>query len=113
MFLSRGLPSDAGGRAQRVRAAIPGAETIADLRTGDVVVRVRETAEPDGDDEPVSGIDRTVRDLLGRATVLAAGPAVRADAWGDPPSTLATMRALKTAFDPHGILAPGRFIGAI
>ena len=41
-LLSRGLPSDAGARAQRVRAAIPGAETIADLRTGDVVVRVRE-----------------------------------------------------------------------
>ena len=63
--------------------------------------------------DSVSGIDRTVRDLLGRATVLAAGSAVRADAWGDAPSTLATMRALKSAFDPHGILAPGRFVGAI
>jgi hypothetical protein len=107
------LPSDAGIRAQRVRAGIAGAETIADLRTGDVVVRVREIAEPDGDMEPVSGIDRTVRDLLGRATVLAAGPAARADAWGHPPSTLATMRALKTAFDPQNVLAPGRFVGAI
>lgn len=112
-FLSRGLPSDASARAHHVRAAIAGAETIADLRTGDVVVRVREIAEPDGDMEPVSGIDRAVRDLLGRATVLAAGSAVRADAWGDAPSTLATMRALKSAFDPHGILAPGRFVGAI
>jgi len=112
-LLSRGLPSDAGARAQRVRAAIPCAETIADLRTGDVVVRVREIDAPEGDNGSVSGIDRTVRDLLGRATVLAAGPAARADAWGDPPSTLATMRALKSAFDPHGILAPGRFVGAI
>jgi glycolate dehydrogenase FAD-binding subunit len=112
-LLSRGLPSDAGARAQRVRTAIPGAETIADLRTGDVVVRVREIDAPEGDNGSVSGIDRTVRDLLGRATVLAAGPAARADAWGDPPSTLATMRALKSAFDPRGILAPGRFVGAI
>ncbi|HEY0382652.1 MAG TPA: FAD-binding oxidoreductase [Candidatus Elarobacter sp.] len=112
-LLSRGLPSDASARAQRVRAAIAGAETIADLRTGDVVVRVREIVPPEGENGSVSGIDRTVRDLLGRATVLAAGPASRAEAWGDPPSTLATMRALKTAFDPHGILAPGRFLGAI
>jgi glycolate oxidase FAD binding subunit len=112
-LLSRGLPSDAAARAQRVRAAISGAETIADLRTGDVVVRVREIVPSDGENGSVSGIDRTVRDLLGRATVLAAGPSSRADAWGDPPSTLATMRALKTAFDPHGILAPGRFLGAI
>jgi glycolate oxidase FAD binding subunit len=112
-LLSRGLPSDAGSRAHRVRAAIPGAETIADLRTGDVVVRVRELVPRNGDNGSVSGIDRTVRDLLGRATVLAAGPGARADAWGDPPSTLPTMRALKTAFDPHGILAPGRFVGAI
>jgi glycolate oxidase FAD binding subunit len=112
-LLSRGLPSDAGARAHRVRAAIPGAETIADLRTGDVVVRVREIDDPNGDMDSVSGIDRTVRDLIGRATVLAAGPATRADAWGDPPSTLATMRALKTAFDPTNVLAPGRFLGGI
>ena len=112
-FLSRGLPSEAGARATRVRAAIPGAETIADLRTGDVVVRVREIAAESGDEEPASSIDRAVRAVLGRATVLAAGPAARADAWGDPPSTLATMRALKSAFDPHAILAPGRFVGAI
>jgi len=112
-LLTRGLPSDAAARAQRVRAAIPGAETIADLRTGDVVVRVRELASQSGDNGSVSGIDRTVRELLGRATVLAAGPLARADAWGDPPSTLATMRALKTAFDPRGILAPGRFVGGI
>ena len=112
-LLSRGLPSDAAARAQRVRGAILGAETLADLRTGDVVVRVGELAARNGDNGSVSGIDRTVRDLLGRATVLAAGPRARADAWGDPPSTLATMRALKTAFDPRGTLAPGRFVGGI
>jgi glycolate oxidase FAD binding subunit len=100
-LLARGLPSEAALRAHRVRAAIPRAETIADLRTGDVVVRVAE------------GSAERARELLGRATVLSAGPAARIDAWGAPPSTLATMRALKEGFDPHGTLAPGRFVGGL
>ncbi len=52
-------------------------------------------------------------DLLGRATVLSAGPHAEVDAWGEPPAALATMRALKTQFDPRGVLAPGRFVGGI
>ncbi len=100
-LLARGLPSEAALRAQRVREAIPRAETIADLRTGDVVVRVDE------------GRAQRARELLGRATVLSAGPATHIDAWGAPPSTLATMRALKEGFDPHGTLAPGRFAGGL
>jgi glycolate oxidase FAD binding subunit len=111
-FLARGLPSEAASRAQRVREAIPGAETIADLRTGDVVVRVRETAVGGGNDEPMD-TGRMVRNLLGRATVLSSGPAALADAWGDPSAALATMRALKAAFDPQGVLAPGRYVGGI
>ncbi|MBV8749927.1 MAG: hypothetical protein JO103_09455, partial [Candidatus Eremiobacteraeota bacterium] len=104
-FVARGRPSEAASRAQRVRDAIRGAETIADLRTGDVVVRVRAR-----DEAPV---ELAVRDVLGHTTLLAAGAAVQADAWGEPPATLATMRALKAAFDPHGTLAPGRFVGGI
>ena len=100
-LLARGLPSEAALRAQRVRAAIPRAETIADLRTGDVVVRIAE------------GDAQHVRELLGGATVLSAGPVSHVDAWGAPPSTLATMRALKKGFDPRGTLAPGRFVGGI
>jgi FAD/FMN-containing dehydrogenase len=38
---------------------------------------------------------------------------VEVDAWGEAPSTLATMRALKSRFDPRGTLAPGRFAGGI
>ena len=33
--------------------------------------------------------------------------------WGPPPRDLALMRRLKNAFDPQGILAPGRFAGGI
>ena len=111
-LLARGLPSEAAARAQRVRAGIRRAETIADLRTGDVVVRVRETAAPSADEDGPP-VDRVVRDLLGHATVLSSGSATRADAWGEAPATLPTMRALKTQFDPQGVLAPGRFVGGI
>jgi glycolate oxidase FAD binding subunit len=99
-LVARGLPGEAVTRAQRVRDALGRIDTIADLRTGDVVVRVRD------------GFD-TVRAVLGPATVLGAGPAAEVDAWGEAPATLATMRALKARFDPHGVLAPGRFIGGI
>ncbi|HEY0615011.1 MAG TPA: FAD-binding oxidoreductase [Candidatus Elarobacter sp.] len=98
-LIARGLPSDAAARALSVRAAIPHAETIADARTGDVVVRARDGA--------------AVREQLGHAVVLSAGAATSLDAWGAPPPALATMRALKERFDPRGTLAPGRFLGGI
>jgi glycolate oxidase FAD binding subunit len=111
-LLARGLPSEAASRAQRVREAVPRAETIADVRTGDVVVRVHEDVTISSSGETASA-GLTVRNVLGRATVLNAGPAAQLDAWGDPPATLATMRALKASFDPQGMLAPGRFVGGI
>jgi glycolate oxidase FAD binding subunit len=47
--------------------------------------------------------------------VLAGGETLRGsiDAWGPEPTTIATMRAIKAHFDPAGILAPGRYVGAI
>ena len=59
--------------------------------------------------------DADVRRTFDRATVLAGSPELRAgvDAWGVPPSNVATMRTIKERFDPAGILAPGRYVGAI
>jgi len=99
-FVARGLPVEAAGRAQRVRDALGRADTIADLRTGDVIVRAYDRFD-------------AVRDVLGTATVLCAGSSTTVDAWGAPPPTIATMRALKTQFDPHAVLAPGRYVGGI
>ena len=101
---STGLPDDAAMRADTAREHGDALEALADLRTGDVVVRVR----------GATAALRT-RALLGHARVIAASPDASAglDAWGDAPATLATMRALKERFDPAGILAPGRFVGGI
>lgn len=99
-FLARGLPAAAAARGQQVRDALGRADTIADLITGDVIVRAYDRFD-------------SVRDVLETATVLCAGSAITIDAWGAPPSTIATMRALKTQFDPQAVLAPGRFVGGI
>lgn len=90
------------------------AESIADLRTGDAILRfsARTIASFAG---KIAAFDADVRHAFDRATVLAGAPSLRAsiDAWGYEPSTIATMRAIKTHFDPAGILAPGRYVGAI
>jgi glycolate oxidase FAD binding subunit len=110
-FLARGLPSDASARAELARAIAPegfGIDTIADLATGDVIVRLswrphHEAALP--------AAVAALRGALGRAHRIAGDPHTWAaiDAWGETPATLATMLALKAQFDPRGTLAPGRF----
>lgn len=48
----------------------------------------------------------------GHAVVVDGPDDLRADPWGAPPPGLAIMRRIKQAFDPAGVLNPGRFIGA-
>lgn len=47
----------------------------------------------------------------GHAVVIDGPPELRTDPWGPPPAGLAIMRRLRDAFDPAGILSPGRFVG--
>jgi glycolate oxidase FAD binding subunit len=37
----------------------------------------------------------------------------RVEIWGSEPGGFAVMQGLKKAFDPHGVLNPGRFVGGI
>jgi glycolate oxidase FAD binding subunit len=113
-----GLPSTAWARTRRATEIAHEhgltAETIADLRTGDAILRfgARSAAAFAA---TLAAFDAHVRAEFERSTVLAGAPALRAaiDAWGAVPSTIATMRAIKAHFDPANILAPGRYVGAI
>lgn len=48
-------------------------------------------------------------------TILTAPPALKADidVWGRPLETVHVMRSLKSEFDPHNVLNPGRFVDKI
>jgi glycolate oxidase FAD binding subunit len=117
-YRSRGIPTAAWARMDAAHTHIERlgllADAIADVRTGDVYVRVAGGAREVLEDR-LADADATVRRVLGRATLVAGEPGLRArlDAWGSPPSTIATMRALKARFDPAGTLAPGRYVGGI
>ena len=60
---------------------------------------------------------RLVREVQGMGgTVLESAPLeIRREVcpWGNPPTSLGLMRRIKRAFDPAGILNPGRFVGGI
>jgi glycolate oxidase FAD binding subunit len=118
VYRTAGLPSTAQARAHAAAALARKyrlrAETIADLRTGDAILRfsARSIAAFAAS---LSALDADVRRAFAHVTVLAGGESLRSsiDAWGSVPSTIATMRAIKAHFDPAGILAPGRYVGAI
>jgi glycolate oxidase FAD binding subunit len=114
-FLARGLPSEASARAERARGVVPDGyalETIADLATGDVVVRLSWRAAAEAAFPAAVG---GLRAALGRAHRIAGDPRAweLVDAWGETPSALATMRGIKQRFDPAGTLAPGRFLSGL
>jgi glycolate oxidase FAD binding subunit len=117
-YRAMGLPATAWSRT-RTAAALARehgltAESIADLRTGDAILRF--SARSAGKiASMLVPFDAALRGALERTTLLAGAPALRAavDAWGSAPSTIATMRAIKAHFDPAQVLAPGRYVGAI
>jgi len=117
-YRATGLPAGAWARTRAAEALGHQhgltAESIADLRTGDAILRFSAHTIASFAAK-IAAFDADVRRTFERSTVLAGAPTLRAaiDAWGFEPSTIATMRAIKAHFDPAGILAPGRYVGAI
>ncbi len=91
-----------------------GCDYIADVRTGDAILRVAGASGSHALDH-VPDVDEQLRRTFGQLAVIAGDRRLRriVDAWGCEPATLATMRAIKTRFDPRGTLAPGRYVGGI
>jgi len=117
-YRAAGLPSTAWART-RTAAALAAqsglaAESIADIRTGDAILRFSSRTTGKMTDMLVA-LDASLRAAIERTTILAGAPALRGavDAWHGEPTTIATMRAIKAQFDPAGILAPGRYVGSI
>jgi glycolate oxidase FAD binding subunit len=117
-YRSGGYPTDAANRlesfARVARVSGLALETIEDLRTGDAIARLSADTDATFADR-ISGFDAERRTALSGARVISAPAAVRGrlDAWGAPPASLATMKAVKARFDPNRTLAPGRLVGGI
>jgi glycolate oxidase FAD binding subunit len=117
-YRSTGLPQTVWQRALAVCGIASDCDArfdfIADIRTGDAIVRVAGTSGA-RTAALLGELDAGVRAAVPGLTVLAGDPALRAqiDAWGTPPSTMETLRAIKTRFDPTASLAPGRYVGGL
>jgi glycolate oxidase FAD binding subunit len=89
-------------------------ESIFDIMNGDVILRV---SDLDGRalGAKIESFDEELHALEPHAQVIASEHPFRAElnVWGELPTTIDRMRALKLRFDPNRTLNPGRFVGRI
>jgi glycolate oxidase FAD binding subunit len=64
------------------------------------------------DAESVKAVRRKAEGMGGSLVVIDAPESFLRDVapWGAPPATIDIMRRIKKAFDPDGMLNPGRFV---
>jgi glycolate oxidase FAD binding subunit len=109
------VPSRLAATYAEARAALEGAAVAGCAALGALRARV------DGGDPTAlaRGLERLrafVADVDGGVVVERGSRALReaVDAWGPVPApALAVMRAIKSEFDPTGVLNPGRFVGGL
>ena len=110
------LPAAVGDVMERIAAAArergTGVRCLAHAPSGVVRAAVAES-------HAVAPLVHALRPELerhgGSLVIERAAPAVKAglDVWGDPGPGLPLMRRVKAAFDPAGVFAPGRYVGAL
>jgi glycolate oxidase FAD binding subunit len=111
-------PASGVATAEAVAEAIgePDETTSLGGRLGDAVMRVRTIEE---DPRRALGFVRRITKAAattGATTILERAPSEIKrilDVWGDRPAGFTLMRQLKDAFDPDGILSPGRYVGGL
>jgi glycolate oxidase FAD binding subunit len=98
-----------------IQAALPGAMVGGAAAAGALRAVVPQIDAP-ALAQALERLRASVADVDGGVIVERAPRAMRerVDPWGPvPPPALAAMRALKTEFDPRGVLNAGRFVGAL
>ncbi len=63
----------------------------------------------------IENLRRTAKEMRGALVVERCGPEIksRVDVWGAPGNDFEIMHKVKQAWDPKGILSPGRFVGRL
>jgi len=110
-------PADCAKASQAIREATPrGVVTAMAATVANGALRGVSRAETLGAlVQSLAAAREALVSLGGYLVVMALPDAARdgIDVWGTPPEGLGVMQRLKAAFDPKGILNPGRFVGGI